>query len=184
MVEPKTQRDKEINGWFEGSVWSESAHLYFDPETEYNPDDLSDEEKTERGWTLNSFYKKWEPPKPKKEPDPVKMPPVEQLDLALQTMARKDPVFFNEYILRDEQSGKHIQLAKFQKALAEVTGQTIQLEFQVQGDAGKPESDKRAARTPNPQQRLLEIVKNPMVHRASELFGAQPIRVDDPPDAE
>jgi hypothetical protein len=115
MVEPKTQRDKEINGWFEGSVWSESAHLYFDPETEYNPDDLSDEEKTERGWTLNSFYKKWEPPKPKKEPDPVKMPPVEQLDLALQTMARKDPVFFNEYILRDEQSGKHIQLAQFQK---------------------------------------------------------------------
>jgi hypothetical protein len=31
----------------------------------------------------------------------------------------------------------------------------------------------------SPYQRLMEITKHPMVQRAGELFGAQPLRVDD-----
>jgi len=93
-------------------------------------------------------------------------------------------VFKERYALAKSSCQRPEQLARFQKALAEVTGQTIQLEFQVQGDSGEPKSEGRTARTPSPQQRLLEIVKHPMVHRANELFGAQPTRVDDPPDRE
>ena len=74
------------------------------------------------------------------------------------------------------------QLAKFEKALADATGQRVRLEFSV----GEEEPDEAEiaspARTISPQQRIAEITKHPMIHRAGELFDAHPIRVDDPPE--
>jgi len=75
------------------------------------------------------------------------------------------------------------QLSRCQQALAEVTGHPVRVEFRIhQDESGGGDSAVAVARTTSPHQRLLEIGKHPLVHRASELFGAQPIRVDDPPD--
>ncbi len=94
-------------------------------------------------------------------------------------------IFFKEryYGLAKSSCERPEQLAKFQQALAEVTGQAVQFEFQVQGDSSELKSDGPAASPPHPQQQLLEIVKNPMIQRANELFGAQPVDVE-PPDRE
>ncbi len=73
------------------------------------------------------------------------------------------------------------QLSRFERALAEVTGQTVHVEFKVHEDtSGESEPARRAVRAPSPHQRIMEVAKHPMVRRASELFGAEPIRVDDP----
>jgi len=75
------------------------------------------------------------------------------------------------------------QLSRCQQALAEVTGHPVRVEFKIhQEESGVAEPALAAARSVSPHQRLLQIGKHPLVHRASELFGAQPIRVDDPPD--
>ena len=49
----------------------------------------------------------------------------------------------------------------------------------------RAEMDSRSRRRPAPgavfaHQRLLEVAQHPLVQRAGELFGAQPVRVDDP----
>ncbi len=77
------------------------------------------------------------------------------------------------------------QVSRFQAALAEVTGQPVRVEFTLAEEA----SDATAAATPSASpatqhKRLMEVDEHPMVHRASELFGAQPMRVDDPTDRE
>lgn len=70
------------------------------------------------------------------------------------------------------------QLAKFEKALTEVTQQRVTVEFALsEGDLPPTEP---AARSASPHQRLQEITKHPLVRQAAELFGAQPVRVDDP----
>jgi DNA polymerase-3 subunit gamma/tau len=74
-------------------------------------------------------------------------------------------------------------LGRLQKALAEVVGQPVRLEFrlhEVEPAAG--DAPAAPARTVSPHQRLLEVAKHPLVLRASELFGAQPLRVDEPSD--
>ena len=73
------------------------------------------------------------------------------------------------------------QVARFEQALAEVTGQRIRVEFAAGGgraDGRRPPA--APARVVSPHQRLLEVAQHPLVQRASELFGAQPVRVDDP----
>ena len=75
------------------------------------------------------------------------------------------------------------QVARFEQALGEVTGQPIRVEFALIAEsAGQSAPPAPPARVVSPHQRLLEVVGHPLVRRASELFGAQPIRVDDPPD--
>jgi DNA polymerase-3 subunit gamma/tau len=76
------------------------------------------------------------------------------------------------------------QAAKFEEALAELTGQTVRVEFALlESDTGH---ERREPPPPvaSPQQRLAEISQHPMIRRAGELFGANPVRVDDPPEKE
>ncbi len=76
------------------------------------------------------------------------------------------------------------QVAKFEKALVELTGEPVRVEFALledESDQAQPGAPERAV---SPQQRLLEISRHPMIRRAAELFDAKPIRVDEPPDKE
>jgi DNA polymerase III subunit gamma/tau len=72
------------------------------------------------------------------------------------------------------------QVARFEQALAEVTGQRVRVEFSLAADEPGEQTSAAPARVVSPHQRLLEVMQHPLVHRAGELFGAQPIRVDDP----
>ncbi|MCR4411982.1 MAG: DNA polymerase III subunit gamma/tau [Thermoguttaceae bacterium] len=72
------------------------------------------------------------------------------------------------------------QKAKFEQALAELTGQRITVEFTLLEDAPAA-SEKATPRVVPPHQRMLQVAQHPMVRRAAELFGARPVRVDDPP---
>jgi DNA polymerase-3 subunit gamma/tau len=72
------------------------------------------------------------------------------------------------------------QLARFEQALAELTGQRIRLEFTVQEETIEGGAVAAPVRQVSPQQRLREVYEHPMIRRAGELFGAQPLRVDDP----
>jgi DNA polymerase-3 subunit gamma/tau len=71
------------------------------------------------------------------------------------------------------------QVARFEQALGEVTGQPIRVEFALAEES--PNETQPQARAMPAHQRLLEAAKHPLVRRAGELFGAQPVRVD-PPD--
>jgi DNA polymerase III subunit gamma/tau len=73
------------------------------------------------------------------------------------------------------------QAARFEQALAEVCGRRIRLEFALLAEqsAGSPTAAAPSRAIP-PHQRLLDAMKHPLVQRAGELFGAQPVRVDDP----
>jgi len=73
------------------------------------------------------------------------------------------------------------QLAKFEKALAELTGERVRVEFTVGEEEGIEDRQNKPPRPVSPQQRLLEISKHPMIHRAGELFDAHPLRMDEPP---
>ena len=90
-------------------------------------------------------------------------------------------VFKERYALAKAACERPDQTARFEKALAEVTGQTVRVEFRLQEQEPAPSHpEDNGPRSVSPHQRMLEVVKNPMIHRANELFGAQPIRVDDP----
>jgi DNA polymerase III subunit gamma/tau len=79
-------------------------------------------------------------------------------------------------------------LAKLERALAAATGQTVRVEFSITagppttGPIGEPGSGSAEPprRVVSPQQRLREKAEHPMVRRAAELFGAVPIRVEEP----
>jgi DNA polymerase-3 subunit gamma/tau len=73
------------------------------------------------------------------------------------------------------------QVAKFEQALAEITGQTVRVGFTVAD--GQPSAVQAPVRVVSPHQRLLEAAQHPMIQRATELFGAQPLRVDEAPAA-
>jgi hypothetical protein len=72
------------------------------------------------------------------------------------------------------------QLKKFEAALADLTGQPVQVEF-VLSEQEPAQKGRSAAPKATPHQRMLEISRHPMIHKAEELFGAHPVRVDDPP---
>jgi len=72
------------------------------------------------------------------------------------------------------------QVARFERALAELTGQRIGLEFALlESEPSEPSEDRRGAVLP--RQRIREVAQHPLIRQAGELFGAQPTRVDDPP---
>ena len=92
-------------------------------------------------------------------------------------------VYFKEwYTLAKSSCERPEQVARFERALAEVAGRPVRVEFKVRQDSSDdPEPDRPPAKIVSPYQRMMEVANHPMVHRAGELFGAQPIRVDDPP---
>jgi hypothetical protein len=74
------------------------------------------------------------------------------------------------------------QVAKFQQALRELTGQSIQVQFALLDEGDSEDAPSPPPRTVSPQQRIMEVSGHPMIRRAGELFNAKAIRVDDPPD--
>jgi len=74
------------------------------------------------------------------------------------------------------------QVAKFEQALAEVTGQPVHVEFILLDEATDQAEPSSPTRAVSPQQRIMEISRHPMIRRAEELFDAKPIRVDEPPE--
>ena len=74
------------------------------------------------------------------------------------------------------------QKAKFEQALADRVGEPVRIEFALVDDEPEKSQSSPSARVVSPQQRIMEIAQQPMIHRAGELFNAHPIRVDDPPE--
>ncbi len=72
------------------------------------------------------------------------------------------------------------QVAKLEKALALVTGETVRVQFDLEKDlteANGVASDERP-RARAPREMLQEKSQHPLVRRAVELFDARPLRVD------
>ena len=74
-------------------------------------------------------------------------------------------------------------MAEFERALAELTGQPIRVEFALVEDASDEGPSGPAAEPVSRQQRILEMSQHPMIRRAAELFGAEPTDVR-PPNGE
>jgi hypothetical protein len=74
------------------------------------------------------------------------------------------------------------QLVQFQRALAELTGRATSVQFAVD-EAPEAAEPAMPVRSVSPHQRLMEVAEHPMIRRAGELFGAQPVRVDEAPAA-
>jgi DNA polymerase-3 subunit gamma/tau len=75
------------------------------------------------------------------------------------------------------------QLAKFETALEELTGQPVRVQFRLtRTESTEEEPTQNRARTTSPHQRIAEVSRHPLIHRAGELFGAHAIRVDIPPE--
>ncbi|MFZ5829389.1 MAG: hypothetical protein ACOY3P_04845, partial [Planctomycetota bacterium] len=73
------------------------------------------------------------------------------------------------------------QVARFESAMAQVAGHPVHVEFRLADAEPSAARPVERMRSSSPHQRLLEVMRHPMVHRAAELLGAQPLRVDDPP---
>jgi DNA polymerase-3 subunit gamma/tau len=72
------------------------------------------------------------------------------------------------------------QVAKLEKALMAVTGQTIRVEFTTLPDLPDENPSQPRPRASASQQRLQEATQHPLVRRAMELFEARPVRVESP----
>jgi DNA polymerase-3 subunit gamma/tau len=87
---------------------------------------------------------------------------------------KPDNAFGRSTCQRPENAGR------IEDALAEVTGQPVRVEFAL---AEAPAAAAAPQASPVPAHlKVLQAAKNPLVRLAGELFGAQPIRVDDPPE--
>jgi DNA polymerase III subunit gamma/tau len=75
-------------------------------------------------------------------------------------------------------------LAKFEQALARATGEKMRLEFGLIPNGPESVELKPPKRAATGQQRLQEKAEHPLVRRAAELFGAFPVRVDEPETAQ
>ena len=67
--------------------------------------------------------------------------------------------------------------SRFEKALAETAGRPIRVEFAV-SEAAHTQAEPPQKSLPIRSQ-LQEVVNNPFVRRATELFDAQPVKVED-----
>ena len=76
------------------------------------------------------------------------------------------------------------QLEKFEQALADVAGHPVRVQFTLSEAETSQAPEEPSARAVSPHQRIVQVAQHPMVRRAGELFGAQPMRVDDPPNEE
>jgi len=73
------------------------------------------------------------------------------------------------------------QLAKFEQALAAVTGQHVRIEFREREASPDGAEAAPANNALSEYQRRMQLARHPMVRLASELFGAHPVRVEEPP---
>jgi hypothetical protein len=72
------------------------------------------------------------------------------------------------------------QVLRIERALQEVTGQMIRIDFKLQESAATATAAQTPARPAvSTHQRLMEAAGHPLVKRANELFGAQPSAVDE-----
>jgi len=88
--------------------------------------------------------------------------------------------FKPEYTLAKSVCEQPEQLARFERALAELTGRSVRVEFTLREDDLTDGRTGERPQTVSPHQRIMQIAKHPMIRRAEELFGAQPVRVDGP----
>jgi len=88
--------------------------------------------------------------------------------------------FKSGYTLAKSVCERPEQVARFEQALLELTGQPVRVQFSLAQDEPVQEGSNRPAHGVSPHQRIVEIARHPMIHRAGELFGAHPIRVDEP----
>ena len=66
-----------------------------------------------------------------------------------------------------------------------LAGQRTRVEFALAAEEpSQQETSAAPGRGASAYQRLLEVGRHPLVHRAVELFGAQPVRIDDSPSQE
>jgi len=73
------------------------------------------------------------------------------------------------------------QRVRFEQTLSELAGRPVRVEFNVL-EEGPPAGDASAtSRGMSPQQRTAQAAQHPMVRRAADLFGAHPVRIDEPP---
>jgi len=72
------------------------------------------------------------------------------------------------------------QMARIEQALATVAGRKLRVELAIEDEKITDAAATTPARPPTPQQRLMDVIQEPMIQRAEKLFGAQPIRVDEP----
>ncbi len=70
------------------------------------------------------------------------------------------------------------QVLRFEKALKDVTGQTIRVEFKLLEAAQDASAETPARPVVSPHQRLMEAASHPLVRRANELFGAYPTTIE------
>ena len=92
--------------------------------------------------------------------------------------------FKPEYALAKSFCERPDQLAGFEEALNRSTGQQVRVSFTLdEEEVGVAEAG-GSARQSSPHRQLLEVTEHPMIRRAEELFGAQPVRVDKPPEQE
>lgn len=89
--------------------------------------------------------------------------------------------FRSEYALAKSFCERPEHTLKFEEALKEVTGHPVRVRFAESGPPDGPDSPGTSpASRVSPQQRLKEVMDNPVVRRIHELFGATPLRVDGP----
>jgi DNA polymerase III subunit gamma/tau len=87
--------------------------------------------------------------------------------------------FKAEYAMPKSLCERHA--ARFEQALAEVTGQRIRLQFILEQDGGAAgATSSHSVRSVSQHQLVMEIAKHPMVQQAAELFGATPVKVEPP----
>ncbi len=73
------------------------------------------------------------------------------------------------------------QKARFEQALADLTGERVQLDFTLLEEEETRSEEPPLLRPVSQQQRIMQVSQHAMLRRAAELFGAQPLRVEDPP---
>ncbi len=73
------------------------------------------------------------------------------------------------------------QLGKLEKALADVVGAPVKVEFSEISGGSDDEKPAPALRPQQQRQRAAEKVEHPLVKRATELFDARLVRIDEPP---
>ena len=72
------------------------------------------------------------------------------------------------------------QVLRFEKALKDLTGQTVRVEFKLlEATPQAPNVETPVRPVVSPHQRLMEAANHPLVRRASELFGAHPTAVEE-----
>ena len=71
------------------------------------------------------------------------------------------------------------QVTRFEQALSDATGRRMRVAFALSDDDAGQSPPASFTKAVSPHQRLLEVMKHPLVQRASELFGAAPTHIDD-----